>query len=179
MSLKLKKPIVFVGLMGCGKTAIGTMLAKEVGVDFIDTDRVVEQMADATISEIFARDGEDFFRHVEQRTICRILKKREGKGLVVATGGGAFMNDKTRECVKNTAISLWLKADVEVLLERVSRNKKRPLLAGKDRRKVLENLIEKRYPVYEKADIIITSTNNGHDVVLKKAINSLKEWQKN
>lgn len=147
----MEKPIILVGLMGSGKTTIGVALAKRLGLEFFDSDRLIEEQAGVSIAEIFERDGEEFFRKVEGKTIRRLLKK--GKPLVLATGGGAFMNEKTRRTAKKYAVSVWLDANIETLLERVEGNNNRPLLNNKNRRKVLQELILKRYPVYAEADL--------------------------
>src|SRR5271170_6342405 len=152
--LRLARSIVMVGLMGAGKTSIGRRLAQKLHVPFIDSDTEIEKAANETIAEIFARDGEAVFRAGERRIIARLL---DGPVQVLATGGGAFMDASTRARIRDRGISVWLRADLETLLERTSRRHHRPLLNGGDPRTVLSGLIETRYPVYAEADIIVDS----------------------
>ena len=150
--LTLDRPIVLVGLMGVGKTTIGRRLAQRLSLPFVDADEEIESAAGMTISEIFERYGEPHFRDGERRVIARLI---DGLPKVIATGGGAFMNDETRALIKERSISVWLKADLDVLVRRVSRKDSRPLLSGKDPLAVLTELAEKRYPVYAQADIMV------------------------
>ena len=150
--LTLDRPIVLVGLMGVGKTTIGRRLAQRLSLPFVDADEEIESAAGMTISDIFERYGEPHFRDGERRVIARLI---DGLPKVIATGGGAFMNDETRALIKERSISVWLKADLDVLVRRVSRKDSRPLLSGKDPLAILTELAEKRYPVYAQADIMV------------------------
>ena len=151
------RTIALVGLMGVGKSTIGRRLAAALDLPFRDADQEIEKAAGCSISQIFAERGEEEFRAGERRVISRLLD--EGPH-VLATGGGAFMNAQTRALVKEKAVSVWLKADLDVLVRRVSRKDTRPLLAGRDPRKVLKQLMSERYPVYAEADIVI-ETDDG------------------
>jgi shikimate kinase len=157
--LRLDRPIVLVGMMGVGKTSVGRMLANDLGVAFIDTDDEIERAADMTIAEIFERFGEAYFRDGERRVIARLIS--EGPK-VIATGGGAFINEATRTLIKEKCHSVWIDADIEILVARVSRRNHRPLLIGKDPRTVLTGLIEQRGPVYALADYHVRSDTAPH-----------------
>ena len=138
--------------MGVGKSTIGRRLAQAMGLPFRDADQEIEAAASRSIPEIFAELGEAEFRAGERRVIGRLLQEEPH---VLATGGGAFMDPQTRELMKEKAITVWLKADLDVLVRRVGRKNTRPLLAGKDPRMVLQELMERRYPVYAEADITV------------------------
>ncbi len=155
----IDRPIVLVGMMGVGKTSIGKKLAERLKLAFVDVDDEIEAAADLNIAEIFERFGEDYFRDGERRVIARLL---DGEPKVIATGGGAFINDETRALIKHTALSIWLSADIEVLVERVSRRNHRPLLTGKNPRDVLLDLSKSRDPVYAQADIHARSDASPH-----------------
>ena len=149
------RSIVLLGMMGSGKSAIGKMLARKLGIDFKDADSEIETAAGRSVSEIFEEYGEEEFRRLETRVIDRILN--EGP-VLLALGGGAFMAKSTRETVAESAISVWIRADLELLLERVGRRPgKRPLLKTGNPRKILSDLLEIREPVYALADIHVTS----------------------
>ncbi len=171
-SVEPEKSIVLVGLMGAGKTCIGMRLAKKLGMEFVDADAEIESAADCTIEEIFERYGEQAFRDGERRVIARLL---EEKPRVLATGGGAFMNSETRDNVRRSGISIWLKADLDVLLQRVSRRNNRPLLKKVNRRETLARLIEERYPSYETADITIETGNESPDATVDRVMSALAE----
>ena len=164
------KSIVLVGLMGAGKSSVGRRLAQRLDMHFIDADREIEDAAGCTISEFFERFGEEEFRRGEQRVIQRILS---GPPVVLATGGGAFMAEETRAAIAGNAVSLWLKADIDVLFERVSRRQGRPLLAQKDPKAVLEKLMHERYPVYEMADLWIESRRGPLEATVDQAYDVL------
>lgn len=170
--LGLQRPIVMVGLMGAGKSSIGRRLAQRLGLPFIDADDEIEAAAGCTIPDFFNRFGEDEFRRGEERVICRLL---DGPPQVVATGGGAFMSRVTRDKVKQKAISVWLRAELDVLLRRVRRRNNRPLLAGRDQRQVLNELIERRYPVYAEADLVVDSGEGPHDEVVERIVTQLQQ----
>ena len=148
-----QRTIALVGLMGVGKSTIGRRLAQALELPFRDADQEIELAAGRTIPDIFAQLGEAEFRAGERRGIGRLLLQEPRH--VLATGGGAFMDPQTRLLMKDKAITVWLKADLDVLVRRVGRKNTRPLLAGKDPRVVLQELMDKRYPVYAEADITI------------------------
>ena len=139
------RSIVFVGLMGAGKTAIGRKVAAMLALPFIDSDQEIESVSRMTVPELFERYGETEFRALEQRVILRVL---ENGPQVLSTGGGAFMNAQTREAIAGHGVSVWLKAELDLLMERVSKKQNRPLLKSPDPRAVLERLMAERYPVY-------------------------------
>lgn len=148
------QPIVLVGLMGAGKTSIGRRLAARLNMSFVDADTEIEAAAGCTIEEIFDRHGEAAFRDGERRVIARLL---EGPPQVIATGGGAFMDASTRQLVRDRAISLWLRADLDTLVARTSRRSNRPLLNRGNPRATLDRLMIERHPVYAEADITVDS----------------------
>lgn len=164
------RSLVLIGLMGAGKTTIGRRLATRLGIAFVDADAEIEKAAGATIPDIFRDFGEAHFRDGEQRVIARLLD--EGPQ-VLATGGGAFMNAKTREATKQKGISIWLKADLDVLMKRVSRRTDRPLLQNDDPEAVMKRLIAERYPLYAQADLTIDSKEGPHDAVVDEIVRAL------
>lgn len=164
------RPLVLVGMMGAGKTTVGRRLATRLGRRFLDSDEEIEKAAQMTIPEIFAQRGEPEFRAGEMRVISRLLKESD---LVLATGGGAFVNPETRALVKSDAVSVWLKADLDVLFERVSRRSNRPLLKTADPKGTLEKLIEERYPIYAEADLTVLSRDVPQDSVAADVISAL------
>ncbi len=166
------RSIVLIGLMGAGKTTVGRRLAQRLDLPFVDADHEIEQAAGKSIEDIFAEDGEDFFRRGEERVIARLL---EDGPQVLATGGGAWMNENTRRRVREHGISVWLKADLDVLMERVSRRPGRPLLKAPDPRAVMRKLMDERYPVYAEADITVESRNRPHHVMVSEIIRALCE----
>jgi len=164
---RVTKTIALVGLMGAGKSSIGRRLAQRLGLPFIDADSEIEAAADATIEEIFQRHGEAAFRDGERRVIARIL---DGPIHVLATGGGAFMDASTRALLRARAISLWLRADIELMLARVGRRSNRPLLKSGEPRAVLEQLIAQRYPIYAQADITVDSVDGPPEATLERVM---------
>jgi shikimate kinase len=164
------RPIVLVGMMGAGKTTVGRRLAARLGRHFIDSDEEVEKAAGMTIEDIFKAHGEADFRAGEVRVIARLLKDTD---LVLGTGGGAFMNADTRALIKSSAVSVWIKADFELLFHRVQRRSNRPLLKTPNPRKTLEELIEKRYPTYAEADVTVVSKDVPQDQVAAEVIEAL------
>lgn len=172
--LGLTKAIVLVGLMGAGKSTVGRRLAAEIGIRFVDSDNEITEAAECSISDIFETYGEAKFRDLEKRVIIRLLG---GEPLVLATGGGAFMNPEVRESVKEHAISIWLRADIEVLLERVSRRNNRPLLENGDKRAILTRLMNERDSVYAEADLIVNNDMGEHDKVVARIVEALKGKQ--
>lgn len=164
------RAIVFVGLMGAGKTAIGRRLAQMLDLPFVDSDHEIEAVSRMTVPELFERYGEPEFRALEQRVIGRLL--REGPR-VVSTGGGAFMNAQTREAVAEHGVSIWLKAGLDLLMDRVSKNQNRPLLKSADPRAVMERLMAERYPVYALADITVETRDATREIIAEETFRSL------
>jgi shikimate kinase len=164
------RPIVLVGMMGAGKTTVGRRLATRLGRHFVDSDEEVEKAAGMTIEDIFAAHGEADFRAGEVRVIARLLKDRD---LVLGTGGGAFMNPETRALVKSSGVSVWIKAEFELLFQRVQRRSNRPLLKTPNPRQTLQELIDKRYPVYAEADVTVVSEDVPQDQVASAVIDAL------
>ncbi|HUF43961.1 MAG TPA: shikimate kinase [Aestuariivirgaceae bacterium] len=165
-----RRSIVLVGLMAAGKTTIGRRLAHYLTIPFTDADAEIEAAAGKTIAEIFTDHGEDHFRDGERRVIARLL----GSGpQVLATGGGAYMDDETRGNIRKLAIAVWLRADLELLLERVRRRNDRPLLNTSDPEAVMRRLMETRYPVYSQADIVVDSRNASHRAVVCDVVRAL------
>lgn len=171
-ALTLGKPVVLIGLMGAGKSTIGRRLAITLGLPFVDSDQEIVEAAGCSISDIFEIHGESIFRDLEQRVLLRLLS---GEICVIATGGGAFINPVIREAIREKAISVWLKADLEVLLERVSRRDSRPLLKTGDKNAILQKLMDERYPVYAQADITIDSNAGMHESVVNSITTALKQ----
>jgi shikimate kinase len=166
------RTIVMVGMMGAGKSSIGRRLAARLGMAFADADSEIEQAANATIPEIFETHGETYFRDGERRVIQRLL---DGAPKVLATGGGAFIQPETRSAIGKNAISIWLKADRDLLLSRVKRRNNRPLLKGGDPAEVIDRLIAERYPIYAEADIHIQSRDVAHEAVIDDILIALSE----
>ncbi|OJX16582.1 MAG: shikimate kinase [Devosia sp. 67-54] len=164
------RAVVLVGMMGAGKTTVGRRLAARLGRHFVDSDEEVEKAAGMSIEDIFATRGEADFRAGEVRVIARLLKDRD---LVLGTGGGAFMNAETRALVKASAVSVWIKADFELLFARVQRRSNRPLLKTANPRQTLQELIDRRYPTYAEADVTIVSRDVPQDQVASDVIEAL------
>ena len=168
------RAIVLVGMMGSGKSSVGRRLAGRLGLPFVDADTEIETAAHMTIPEIFAQRGEAEFREGERRVISRVLTTRAP--LVLATGGGAFMNAETRERVKELGISVWLKAEPDVLMRRVRKRSNRPLLQTADPEATLRRMLSEREPVYALADITILSSDEPHEVVVGETIAALDDY---
>jgi shikimate kinase len=166
-----ERSIVLVGMMGAGKTSVGRRLAHRLGLPFVDADVEIEAAAGMTIPEIFATYGEPYFRSGEVRVIARLL---DGGPQVLATGGGAYMNADTRSNIRQRGVSVFLKAELDVLLRRVKRRSDRPLLKTADPAATLANLIEQRYPVYAEADVTVMSFEVPHDTMVDTIIAALK-----
>lgn len=162
-----RRNLVFVGLMGAGKSAIGRIVAQQLGLPFIDTDNEIERVSRMTISELFAAYGEQEFRALETRVVKRLLKSGPR---VVSTGGGAFINEDTRRQIERGGVSVWLRADLDVLWERVNKRDHRPLLKTENPKETLENLMNQRYPVYASADITIQSRDVRKDVIVDEVL---------
>jgi shikimate kinase len=164
----IDRPVVLVGMMGVGKTSIGKRLAARLGMDFVDADEEIERAAGMSIAEIFEKFGEPYFRDGERRVIARLI---EGAPKIIATGGGAFINDETRALILDQALSIWLDADIKILAERVSRRNHRPLLTGRDPVQVLTELGKIRNPIYATANMHVRSDTSPHsrtvDIILK------------
>jgi shikimate kinase len=166
------RTIALVGLMGVGKSSVGRRLASALNLPFRDADAEVEAAAGRSISDIFTDLGEAAFREGERRVIARLLDQPPH---VLATGGGAFMNPQTRELIKSRAVSVWLKADLDILARRVSRKDTRPLLAGKDPLEVLQAQADARYPAYGQADVIVETGDAAHHVTVEQVISALSD----
>lgn len=169
----LPRTVVLVGLMGAGKSAIGRRLAAKLGLPFVDADTEIEQAAGCSIEEIFARDGEAAFRAGERKIITRLLTEREPH--ILATGGGAFMDPQTRALIRERATSVWLRAELEVLLERTARRTHRPLLKKGDPREILSRLMEQRHPVYAEADLTVDSDEHPPEHTVNCVIRALEK----
>ena len=165
-----RRTIVLVGLMGAGKTKIGRRLAVRLNLPFFDSDNEIEAAAGETIEEIFRNRGEAVFRDGERRVIARLLEQPPH---VLATGGGAFMDPATRAVFARRGVSVWLRADLDVLVPRVSRRNNRPLLQRSDPRSVLAELIERRHPIYAEADIVIDSGEGSVEQTTMRVIAAL------
>lgn len=166
----LNRAIVLVGLMGAGKSCIGPRLAGLLGVSFVDADTEIEQAAGCSIAEIFEKYGEAYFRDGERRVMTRLLR---GTPSVLAAGGGAFMDPETRALIRDTAVSVWLKADLDTLTLRTKGRTHRPLLNGDDPREVLNRLIESRYPVYAEADVTVETGADNAAATCGRVLSSL------
>ncbi|MBZ9656406.1 shikimate kinase [Phyllobacterium lublinensis] len=164
------KSIVLVGLMGAGKSTVGKKLATLVELPFFDADHEIEKVSTMTIPELFEAYGEAEFRDLERRVIARML---EDGPIVLATGGGAYMNDQTRRTISSEGVSLWLKAELDVLMGRVVRKQNRPLLKNDNPRGVMERLMTERYPVYALADLTINSREEKKEVIAIEAMQAI------
>ncbi|MBI3453160.1 MAG: shikimate kinase [Rhodospirillales bacterium] len=170
-TLVVPATIVLVGLMGAGKSSIGRRLAQRLDLPFVDADREIETAAGCSIEEIFERLGEAAFRDGERRVIARLL---DGPVQVLASGGGAFMDPETRGRIAKDAISVWLRAELDVLTRRVGRRNNRPLLKNGDPREVLANLMAVRYPVYAGADIVVDSFDGPPEAMVDRVMDGLR-----
>jgi shikimate kinase len=167
------RPVVLVGMMGAGKSTVGRRLALRLGLPFLDADTEIENAAAMTIPEIFETHGEPHFRDGEARVIARLL---DGGAKVLATGGGAFMREETRDRIREKAVSLWLEADADVILRRVKRRADRPLLKTPDPAGTIAKLIAERYPVYRAADITIASRDVPHEKIVDECVAALHDY---
>jgi shikimate kinase len=167
------RSIVMVGLMGCGKSSVGKRLANKLGLPFIDADEEIERVAQKSINEIFSDHGETFFRDRESKVIARLLASGPQ---VLATGGGAFINPETRAKMKESGISVWLRAELPVLMRRVAKRDTRPLLRDADPEAVMRKLMDDRYPIYAQADLTVDSREVPHDSIVVEIIESLKKF---
>ncbi|MGE0742699.1 MAG: shikimate kinase [Hyphomonadaceae bacterium] len=165
------RTIALVGLMGAGKTTIGRRLAQALELPFIDADVAIVDAAGQSIDEIFAQHGECEFRRGERQVIARLLA---GPAHVLATGGGAFIDPRTRALMKERAISIWLKAPLDVLMKRVSKRDNRPLLKEDDPRAVMQRLMDERYPIYAEADLTVETGNGPHNAAVIMLLDALR-----
>lgn len=170
----LKKTVVLVGLMGCGKSSVGKRLAERLKVPFIDSDHVIEERAGSSITQLFEAKGEAYFRELEYEVLSGILN---GQPSILATGGGAYIQERIRELIHEKAVAVWLNAEFDILLERVSRKKTRPLLEQGNKAEILKNLMDVRYPIYANADIVVASGNGPHSIVVNKVVEELLKHQ--
>jgi len=168
----LPKTIVLVGLMGAGKSCIGRRLAARLEVPFVDADTEIEKAAGLTVAEIFEKYGEAFFRDGERRVMNRLL---HGSPCVLASGGGAFMDAETRKLIKENAMSLWLRAELDTLVARTKGRSHRPLLNSGDPREKLQELIDVRYPVYAEADVAVDTGMDNPSVTTARALEALEK----
>lgn len=168
-----RRNLVFVGLMGAGKSVIGKLVAQSLSIPFVDTDAEIEKVSRMTIPELFSSYGETEFRALETRVIERLM--RNGPK-VISTGGGAFINENTRKQIRASgAISVWLKADLDILWERVTKRDNRPLLKTENPRQTLENLMIQRYPIYAEADLTVPSINVRKDVMANSVLSAVAD----
>lgn len=167
-----RRSLVLVGMMAAGKSSVGRRLGVRLGLPFVDADTEIEKAAVMTIPEIFSTHGEPYFRAGEARVIARLL---DGGPQVLATGGGAFMNTDTRAAIRVKGISIWLKADFDVLLKRVKRRTDRPLLQGDEAADTLRRLMDERYPVYAEADLTVESRDVPHDAIVDEILAALRQ----
>ncbi|MDF2365722.1 shikimate kinase [Sneathiella sp.] len=165
------RPIVLVGLMGAGKSSVGRRLATQLGLAFKDADTEIETASNLSVSEFFDIHGEASFRDGERKVIARLLKEPRH---VLATGGGAFMDPKTRALIVQKGCSIWLRAELDVIYKRCMKRNNRPLLKTGDPKTILKDLMDTRYPVYAEADITVDSDDGPHEIVVDKIIAALK-----
>ncbi len=167
------RSLVLIGLMGAGKSSVGKRLAATLGLPFTDADNEIEAAAGETIQEIFAEHGEAYFREGERKVIARLL----GAGpQVLATGGGAYMDAETRNRITESGLSIWLRAELPVLMKRVRRRNNRPLLATGDPKETMQKLMDQRYPVYAQADLVVETRDAPHDTVVDEIVAMLDEY---
>lgn len=174
--LAVPRTIALVGLMGAGKSCIGRLLASTLGLPFMDADKEIEAAAGCSVEDIFAAHGEAAFRDGERRVIARLLDEPT---MVLATGGGAFMDPETRRLIHERATSVWLRADVDLLVRRTGRRNNRPLLKRGDPRDILAKLIEARYPVYAEADVVVDSVDGPPEMTLARVMEGLRRHYEN
>jgi shikimate kinase len=166
-----RRSVVLVGLMGCGKTSIGRRMSQKLGLSFVDSDHEIEHASGMTVPEIWEKYGESYFRASEVRVISRLLDRGP---VILATGGGAFMNEETRANLRAKATTIWLNADLDTLMKRVMKRQDRPLLKSADPRAVMQGLIDTRYPIYKSADLTVTTREIPQEHMADEAIRALK-----
>ncbi len=169
----IDRPIVLVGLMGTGKSTIGRKLSELLELDFVDADDAIVEAAHMSISDIFEQFGEPYFRDGERRVLARLMEERHG---IIATGGGAFINDETRALILSEAIAVWIDCDLDVLVERTSRKDTRPLLRDGDPKAILAKLFEERAPLYRQAPIHVSSESGPHIQTALAIIKAINRW---
>lgn len=172
---RIDRPVVLVGLMGVGKSSIGRKLASLLHVPFVDADDEIERAAQMSIKEIFAQFGEPYFRDGERRVIARLIDG-PGTRCVIATGGGAFVNDETRALILDKAIAVWLDSEIDVLVDRVGRKDTRPLLKDGDPREILTRLKAEREPAYAQAPIRVMSSTGPQSRTVARVLKGIAEW---
>ncbi|MBP1876552.1 Shikimate kinase [Ensifer adhaerens] len=170
-----KRNLVFIGLMGAGKSAIGRLTAQALGIPFVDSDHEIERVSRMTISDLFARYGEDEFRALETRVLKRLL--RTGPR-VVSTGGGAYINERSRRQIKRGGLTIWLNAELDVLWERVNKRDTRPLLKTENPKQTLENLMRARYPIYAEADLTVMSRDVNKETMVEDVLTAVIDFRK-
>jgi len=168
-----RRNVVFVGLMGAGKTLIGRRVAVRLGVPFFDSDHEIENASRMTIPDLFETYGEAEFRALEERVLHRLLGESPR---VISTGGGAFMNPAIRDEIHATSISVWLNADLDILMERVKKRQNRPLLRAADPVAVMKRLMDERYPVYGTANIVVKTRDEHRDIIVEEVIDALEDF---
>jgi shikimate kinase len=174
MSQSLNRPIVLIGLMGTGKTTIGRRIANMLDISFIDTDAEIEKAAQLSVAEIFDQFDEEYFRDGERRVIARLIEESSG---VLATGGGAFLNDETRALILQKGLAVWLDCDIETLVERTSRRDTRPLLRGGDPREILTRLHAERAGIYAEAQVHVRTKDAPHQETATQVLEAIEAWQ--
>ena len=170
---RLDRPIVLVGLMGAGKSTVGRRLAKRLGLPFVDSDDAIEDAAGFSAAEVFERYGEADFRDGERRLVARLM---DGDIRVIATGGGAYVDQRTRQLLNERSITIWLDAPVDILADRTGRRDTRPLLRNGDRKGTLERLAEQRGPAYAEAHIRVLSGQGAHKDVVDSIVKALEDY---
>ncbi|OHV75335.1 shikimate kinase [Ensifer sp. LCM 4579] len=170
-----RRNLIFIGLMGAGKSAIGRMTAQALGVPFVDSDHEIERVSRMTISELFAAYGEEEFRALEARVLKRLL--RSGPR-VVSTGGGAYVNERSRRQIKKGGLTVWLNAELDVLWERVNKRDTRPLLKTENPKQTLENLMRARYPIYAEADLVVLSRDVKKEMMVEEVLAAIADCKK-
>lgn len=168
--ISLSRPIVLVGMMGAGKSTVGTRLAKKLQVSFYDTDNLVQEISGCSIDDIFKYAGEDFFREKERQVIEELLNLNN---CIISTGGGTFIDDENRQLIKDKSVSIWLKADYNTILERVSRRNTRPTLKEGNKADLVDQLIKERYPIYQEANISVNSGDGPHMLIVDDIIQKI------
>ena len=176
LAKRLDRPVVLVGLMGVGKSTVGRRLARRLGLDFVDSDAAIEDASGYSAAEVFERFGEQDFRDGERRLVARLI---DGAVKVIATGGGAYVDPRTRELLNERAITVWLDAPVEVLAERTSRRDTRPLLRNDDPKGTLERLNDERRPSYAEAHIHVKSSEGPHADVVERIVAAIEDHLRN
>ncbi|WEX76832.1 shikimate kinase [Sinorhizobium numidicum] len=170
-----RRNLVFIGLMGAGKSAIGRLTAQALGIPFVDSDHEIERVSRMTVSDLFATYGEEEFRALEARVLKRLL--RSGPR-VVSTGGGAYINERSRRHIKKGGLTVWLNADLNVLWERVNKRDTRPLLKTENPKQTLENLMRARYPIYAEADLTVLSRDVKKETMVEEVLAAIADHQK-